>query len=58
MISRDLALRAIAILEREASALYGAHTYSGEWAVDDAEAESAYHEMIAVALELRREAGA
>lgn len=57
MISRELALRAIALLEREASALYEAHTYRGEWAVDDAEAEAAYHEMIACALELRRNAG-
>ena len=57
MIPRELAVRAIALLEREASALFDCHTLQGEWAVDDAEAEAAYHEMIACALELRRHAG-
>jgi len=55
-IDRVLLLRTIRILEKEASALYDACTYRGEWR--DAEEEQAdYMEMIAVAAELRREAG-
>lgn len=57
MIARQLALRAAELLEREARDLRECHTLRGVWPEDDAEAESAYHEMIACALELRRCAG-
>ena len=58
MISRELALRAAEIIEWEAAALKLAHTRDGKWPVEDAPVEADYHEMMSVALELRREAGA
>jgi hypothetical protein len=58
VISRDLALRAIAILEREATALFEAEVFNGNWSHAAPEVKADYDEMVAVALELRREAGA
>ena len=62
MISRELALRAADILKQEAQALYECHTVNGQWFVmadrADKRAKSDYEEMLAIAAELRREAGA
>lgn len=57
MIPRDLALRAAEMLEWEAAALKLGHTRNGEWSNEDAPVEADYHEMMSVALELRRHAG-
>lgn len=57
MIARELAMRAAQLLEREAAALRECHTIKGEWSNEDAPVEADYHEMMSVALELRRHAG-
>lgn len=57
MISRELALRAAYLLEREAAALRECHTVRGEWfSADpvDVSANADYDEMMATAAELRR----
>ena len=58
MISRELALRAAEMLEWEAESLKLGHTREGKWMAEDAPVEADYHEMLAIAGELRREAGA
>lgn len=54
MIPRELALRAAEMLEREATDLRQAHTIKGEWPAEEFVTEVEYHEMMSVALELRR----
>ena len=57
MIPRELAIRAAEMLERHADELKMGHTIKGEWSNEDAPVEADYHEMMSVALELRRHAG-
>lgn len=57
MIPPTLAIRAAEILEREAKAIRECHTRHGQWSAEDAAVEAEYHEMMAIALELRRSAG-
>mgnify|MGYP000925222270 CR=1 FL=1 len=61
MTARALLVRAAELLKREAQALYECHTINGQWFVmadrADKRAKADYEEMIAIADELRREAG-
>jgi len=62
MTSRDLLLRAAEILEREAQSLADGHTtHAGQWVLaypSDRRAKKDHDEMLAIASELKREAGA
>lgn len=55
MISPTLALRAAALLEREAQTIEESHCLNGGWDGEE-EARADYDEMMATAAELRRNA--
>lgn len=61
MISRDLAIRAAQILEREAKSLRESYTtHAGKWVLiypTDRRAKREHDEMVSTAAKLRRAAG-